>query len=481
VRSTRRLKAGSLLSMAVTAALGAPVARAATLTLYYDNISDSDGQSYGYGVTGANYANVPTTINIAVGDTFEFGIDAVVTNNVNPDAGEKTGTPGHTLVQPSFLGLSSLSIAIPSSDERSDFLVPVTSGPPNATFYGSPDYDDTASLNNQGGAGDSKPINNGSNPAVPIWNESTVGDVLPGTNGDVGDHLTIFQGNGPVSSNSKSGAIEISQYGASIASYAMATDFFSGLSYLADRPGRVVLSPQVDFAGTGYWSNTQAGSSSMPSGYGSTFFNNPGDVIGKLPSLVINITGVGPPLRPVHPIVSLTASAAGAPTNYGPLLGTMTANELGLNGLGTFSNTSLDYGYVEASEFNSPQEIYALSVMVNGKSATQAQVDKLVNIINNGDSAIPAASGVLAADSYSKLPTLAPNFFFGENLFLEFPSVSSNDNFFAVDLTTNGDPNLVGYSFHDIQVGIPEPSSLGLLALGGLGLLGRRNRRRRDG
>jgi hypothetical protein len=479
MRLTRGFKAGSVLSMAVAATFGASASRAAALTLYYDNISDSDGQSYGYGVTGANYANVPTTINIAVGDTFSFGIDAVVTNNVNPDAGLKTGTPGHALVQPSFLGLSALSMAVPSSDARSDFLVPVTGSLTIPSFFGSLAYGTTESLNNQIGVGDSNPINNGSSSTVPIWNTDQVGDAAPETNGDVGDRSTILQSNGTVLSNSNNGVTELSQYGASVASYATATEFFSGLSYIAERPGTVVLSPEIDTKSTRFWDLTSPGSSTSPSGYSPGVFGPL--AIKNLPSLVINISGVGPPLRPVHPIVSLTAAADGAPTGYGPLLGTMSAKVGEINGLGTFIGSTVAYGYVEASEFDSPQEIYAMSVMVNGKAATLAQIDKLVDIINNGDSSIPASSAVFAADNYSKLPTLAPDSFFEENLFLEFPSVASSDNFFAVDLTDNADPNLVGYSLHDIQVGIPEPTSMGLLAIGGLGLLGRRNRRRCDG
>jgi hypothetical protein len=429
VRSTRRLKARSVVSMAVTVVCAAPVARAATLTLYYDNISDSDGQSYGYGVTGGNYANVPTTINIAVGDTFEFGIDAVLTNNINPDAGEKTGTPGHTFVQPSYLGLSTLSIAVPSSDSHADYLVPVTNGSPIGTFHGQADYNCTASLNNQSGLGDSSPINNDSNPAVPIWSNNTEGDVSPAFNGDVGDTFSIFQGNGAITSNTAAGALTISQYGAAVASYATATDFFSGLSYQAERPGTVTLSPQDVALGTSYWSNTSAGSSSVASGYQAMRFFNQGDVIGKLPKLVINITGVGPPLPGSHPLISLTAAADGAPTNYGVPLGSVDASGNGSNQLSqNYIDIITPTGFVEAQGFKSAstEEIYAVAVFVNNGQATTAQIDKLVSAINNGDSAVPASSGVLAVDNYSELATGTPypftTIYNQYNMFLEFPS-----------------------------------------------------------
>src|SRR5450432_3675995 len=101
MQSSRKLKAASAFSMAIIATLSARDAGGATLTSYYDNITEFDPsgnvvQSYSYATSGGNYLNIPNTIHIAVGDTFSLGIDAVVTNNINPHGGLKTGTKGHT-------------------------------------------------------------------------------------------------------------------------------------------------------------------------------------------------------------------------------------------------------------------------------------------------------------------------------------------------------------------------------------------------
>src|ERR1700722_3980572 len=127
-----KMKALSVLSMAVVATMGAKTAHAAALSLYYNNIVDFDPstntvvQAFGYGAGNTNSASYtgPTSINIAVGDILEFGVDAVVTNNVNPDGGKLTGTitvsAGKTTkvqaIQPSFLGLATMSVTVPSTD-----------------------------------------------------------------------------------------------------------------------------------------------------------------------------------------------------------------------------------------------------------------------------------------------------------------------------------------------------------------------------
>jgi hypothetical protein len=314
MQSAKKMKALSVLSMAAAATLGANAAQGAALTLYYDNITElapnsSIVQSFNYANVGGNYSAIPTAINITVGDTFEFGIDAVLSGNANPNAGTYIGG----VLQPSYLGLSTLGIVVPSSDTNASKLAPNTLGPPFMIFGGAPDYNSTTSLNNQGGLGSSVGPNNNHGGFVPSWFGTTQGDVSPtsATAGDVGDHFAIFQGNGPVAPNTVAGVNTLAQYGAATASFGNATDFFDSLSYTALAPGTVTLSPAVVDTQSGYWLSTLSlsvnssglsdWSGALPASgtvepeYESTTFTNPGDVINGLPELVINISPVPEP------------------------------------------------------------------------------------------------------------------------------------------------------------------------------------------
>jgi hypothetical protein len=484
MRSARKMRTLSILSMAAAGSLGVSHAHGANLSLYYDNItyvpnfSFGNTQTFSYSTTGGDYSQIPTTFNVGIGTTFEFGIDAVVTNNVNPEGGQTTGKVGHVAVQPSFLGLSELGIQIPSTDTTAIKLVPNTAGSSTGSFGTNLDYDSTASLNNSVNPGSIVGPNNSPGGFMPIWNFTSEGDVSPtsANGGDVGDHFPIFQGNAQLVSNIPNGANTLGQYGAAAATFGNATDFFDSLSYTANQPGRVILAPVVDAGETGYWVNTLQGSSTVPSGYASTAFTHPGDVIGTLPILVINVAAEASN----QPIISLTAKPFQAPTTYGNSLGTLTVSgHNGNYGVTQLTGLNATAGYVEVNGFNpgTDEEIYALDVLVNGVQANAAQIGDLVFSINHGDTMVVPSTPIVAAATYAGLGVThdASPFASQYNLFLDYGSGPSSDNFLAIDLSESNDFNLNGYTFSAIAV-VPEPMSLSLLALSGMGLLAHRPR-----
>jgi hypothetical protein len=290
--------------------------------------------------------------------------------------------------------------------------------------------------------------------------------------GDVGDHFATFQGNG-AEPNNKNGIAAISQYGAKTASYATATDFFDSLAYTANGTGTVTLSPSVHTAGTSYWTRTLPGTTSTASGYLAQEFVLPGDSVGTLPVLVINITGG----VTSHAIVSLTSASGPAPTLYGSQEGTL--HITGSNGSYTHDQVTgltSSTGYVEASTFSPPTdtEVYGVDVTDASGQATSAELAAVVAAIG-GDGIAPASTGIAASSSVSGSNPYG--FSNNYNLYLvAAPGVDSSD-FLGLDLSNGNDSNLNGLTFSAVAV-VPEPMSLGLLAMGGLGLMSRRRHRK---
>ena len=165
MRSSKKTKTLSALSMAAAAALGWGVkaSHAATLSLYYNAGSSSSSviDAIGYGTTAAaaaarantaiiNPTSSAVTVSVPLGDYVEFGISAILSNNPNPIAGQTLSTPSGKSTGisagPSNLGLSILSFQIKSSDVAGYTLTPLH-GAIRDTFGGTIDYYSTANLN----------------------------------------------------------------------------------------------------------------------------------------------------------------------------------------------------------------------------------------------------------------------------------------------------------------------------------------------
>jgi len=356
---------------------------------------------------------------------------------------------------------------------------------------------------------------------VPQWDSiATPADVQPnvtgydpGTgNGNVG--LNGFMNGG----NKQQGTTnEIVQFASqtNLNTYATATEFGDGIIFKGLAAGTVTLQPYVQKSASGYWSVKTAAHTTIAHGFTTTGagtkptthvagvpasyqVNTLGsaDVVNNLPLLVINVgTTVTTTAASHHAIVSLTAAAD--TVNYGTTItngtgdhqGTFTpasANTLTVTGgggqyniaqvTGINSNNGDATGNVNVSGWNpaSNKEIYGVDVKVGGSQASPAQIAALITEIG-GEGLIPASGGGVTAsatdpDSPAVLAALDTGTT-SYNLFLTYaaggPGASDN---LGLDLSAANDPTLVNYTFSAVAV-VPEPMSLGLLALGGVGLM----------
>jgi hypothetical protein len=253
-------------------------------------------------------ATAPQTITVPAGDYISLALDAVLTGNTNPSGGVQS-TGNRNIVQPSFLGLSELGMAVSSSDTNASMLTPIpgpndTPGSPHNTFKGVPSYLDSININQSFGP------NGGGYNVTPSWGVSGAGDVYPNKPGYSGTHtegsvgffeggLAFFPagGNTGASGNSAAGINELEQFAAAnnVASYSNSTDFFDNLIFQALQPGEVTLSPFVITNSTEYWMNTSVNPTSTSAA--TTYATSSGfdGTVSNVPSLVIDIQTVPEP------------------------------------------------------------------------------------------------------------------------------------------------------------------------------------------
>jgi hypothetical protein len=546
MQAKKSTKILSALSMATLSVIGAKTSHGATLNLYYGQdplIANSNngiiiGSGYnkvGIGldtvgsrkfITGATEQTVSqtgtTTITLPVGDYLSLAIDALLTGNSNADGGLDSGNG----VQPSFLGLSELSLAIQSTDASASILTPVTAdaaASPLSSFNGHNTYHSTTVLNTSVVSQTAKTVSLGPNSAAssayqvkPAWGSVASldprADVQPNEptydpgagNGNVGLNGFTTGGNTAVDTTSARGIANIEQFASSTntANYNSATDYYDSLIFQGLTDGTVTLTPTVIRAGSSYWVNTgrgTAGTSSAPgtaSTYG-THTMTAADTVNNAPKLVI-VVGIS--LQPGHAIVALEATAD---SNYGTTItngigaSQGTFNPASPNTLSLASHSAGNYqvaqvtgistnagaatGNVNVSGWNpaSDPEIFGIDVRVNGTNATPSQLATLIAAISG--TGPPASTGVSASTTDptgGALSTLQDTGTTSYNLFLTFaaggPGAADNLN---LDFSNANDAALVGYTFSAVSV-VPEPVSLGLLAIGGLGLMSRRTRRK---
>jgi hypothetical protein len=184
-----------------------------------------------------------------------------------------------------------------------------------------------------------------------------------------------------------------------------------------------------------------------------------------------------------QPVITqpLSVPITAPPTTYGNKVGAVTNTG---GDLPVTPAVATAYVQITGTQ-NNDENIAAFDVLVNGVEATDPQIQTLIDAIEGTDGNVLASTDVAAA-SYTwagLAPTVTgPNPFDGTvspfNLYVDLGNAVDQGTgpatFLGWDLSS--DPNLAGYSIEEVAV-VPEPMSLGLLALGGLGLMNRRYRK----
>jgi hypothetical protein len=397
---------------------------------------------------------------------------------------------------------------VPSSDTNGSVLQPVpVMNKPVGTYNGVTNYWTTASINDANvneGQGDNTSTfqtkNNSGQGVVPVWTQGESNGNAVNGNGQAAN-IASLGGANVFSPTYTIGTginylIPMNGGAAGTASYANATEVFDSLGYVGSGPGMATISPQIQAEATLYWSLSAAGNSThAASTYAPVIAVD--SQVAALPVLVIDVTSSS------HPIFAITNSEGSQPVNYGVQL-TNAAAPTGVNqgvftGPGASSNILQVVGshggyllaqatkinnnagdatnWVEANGFTGgDEELDGFQVDVNGVLANVTQVDYLIaqaNSVSGGLGGLNLYDTNNLASILNGLPNPFSSIY---NLFLD-DSSTTTDKFIGWDVSAANDPSLVGYTITAVAV-VPEPMSLGLLALGGVGLMARRNRRK---
>jgi hypothetical protein len=468
---------------AVASGIYAQNAKAVTLTQYYYDVEVYSNAGLTDVVSSVVINQATPVVNLPLGDYLSFGISDVLTNNINPAAGNTAGKSKATVAQPTHIGLYSIGYHVLSSDVQGSTLNTNPGGVRGTLNNTQTAYYSTAQIGVTTIYGVTDPGD--------VETDPTGAEAGPKTGGDVGMNFQIFAGGNVITSynfGNTTGQATLVGFaptdGSNTASAALATPIFTGLSYQGIKNGTVTLTPVV--SQLAYFVVATTGTGTNSTTYNSQDFGS-SDTIVSLPVLVVNIGTTGSSTPPAHPIISLSSS--GVQSNYGVQITNGSSVNQGTFSTGTnvltVSGSNGKYAVVqvqnidaeptdtvEANGFNpaSDIEIYGLDVTTTSSGATQLSAGNLATLAADINSTNAYGYGsAIASTSLTNDPFPAKY-----NLFLTFTGLTSGTEFLGFDLTQ--DPNIpTGAAVSAVAV-VPEPMSLGLLALGGVGLLARRRK-----
>ncbi len=262
---------------------------AVTIREYYIDGQIATDPNFTTGLQNIDLSGIAPTVNVPIGDYFQFGVSLVLTGNPNPAAGDAwdlanqaAGNPP----QPANLGISQVRFDVPSTDASTYSLAPLL-GPLNPNFApNSGIHDSTAMINPDQSFDFRSPgaVEGGGIVNINVANDENF-DVRTPAVAQVG----YFSGTSSTADQ--------------------ATPFFTNLAFQGQAAGSVQLSPGIEGNQTfgfdlSYWTSQTPGSVAAngtlkPATYS---FQRSTDVSpissNPLPLLTVNVT-------PIQPILSL--------------------------------------------------------------------------------------------------------------------------------------------------------------------------------
>lgn len=515
-------KAKVLAALSVAAAVGTyghvNVAKAVMLTQSYNNAIIGATSTFASTTTlSLNQANPQITL--TVGESFEFGMGDVLTNNsgtgnVNPASGTQWDTVnqsanGASPIAPN-LGLATLAYTINSSDATGVNLQPILSTDQHQT---DPNNNNKEIFNSTATIGTFPTAPSGKNPGNAETNDGVVG---------TGPVLSADWSPGSISGNldgpgQNSGSNLLADFSGN--STSAFTTLFTKLRYNALTAGTVTLTPQVSSQGTSYWlidtsgPNNGLGSTSN----GNAIANDPtyksqnfttGDTVVALAPLVITILGTGP----TGPTITLTSGNVAPPAGLSQLLNGASSAQHGqftpssgnvltvtgssgnylkgtVNNIGpSAAGDNKDYVQVGGFSPSSDKEIYALKLDQSGtalapSSAAIATIVADINAANDSTFGVTQLASTAAQEASSNAGAAA--LFSGYDVFLTIPTAYLSGLTNGTGFNFNFGFNFSGYTdgavsnitVTDIGL-VPEPGAmLGVLSLGAVGMFSYRRRK----
>jgi hypothetical protein len=442
-------RSSAVVAMAAAMALHPSASSAVTISEYYIDWQIATDADFTTGVQNVDLSSGAPTVNIPIGDYFQFGVALVLTGNPNPASGDVWDLANQVagnVPQPVNLGISEVKFDVPSTDTTGYSLNPVLGSIDPSFQPNTGIHDSTARVN----------------PDLAFAFES------PGVVS--GQEVEDINAVNFVNINPRTPAVAaLGNFSGNNAVPTRATPFFTALAFQSQAAGSVKLSPAIEYDPTQgyqlqYWTNVTPGSIATNGSLKSATYSfgtqlTTSDIITPLPVITINVISN-------QSLLSLSSSSP--PATYGSDVQMLTLPpSLGLNVAENFTMPGTKF-YFAAPDLDPAAPFVSIYFTVQNNSRLNHTNDltNLIDDLNSNDQAIVALVPMLPSSDL--------------NLLLEIPQADfSHTNgvaYIGLDLTqVSNVPDISDLSITRILV-VPEPGTLGLLLLGGLAFIGRRKR-----